>query len=373
MKKGEKPPEMEAFERAFGREGKGVTNAGAGRDANAMWPSANQPAVKRQATPPTGIGIQGPSSSFPTRASGQVFPSAPGRPLGTSTALRSAQSFNRRDSAEGWNEEMEEDEADLSAEIEAEKASQRGQRASRSAPVVHDRFSAILVRVVLVLVALYSAYSLQSHSQRHYTYVPQQSASAPGSAVGITSLSYDAGWPLIYAHVALQQLPLNNLNPTPTRHDIQPTVLFVDVLFLAVPLWLLLEAVWLFWGIVLSRFGPRTPVRRFIAVGFTGLPATLWLVGALALGGYLSLTSKPAGVPSTWPKVVWLALAPAIPGFNLASAVSSVLAIPPNLWWQDFGVFLLVMALPITLLTACLYVFFCLIGRGLRRSSGRRA
>lgn len=384
MKKGEKPPEMEAFERAFGRDGQGVSNAGAGRDANASWPSANQSAlkrqptppsgIKRQATPPSGMRTQGPSSSFPTHASGQAFPSAPSRPLGTSTALRSSQSFGRAAGAPGgWDEEMEEDEADLSAEIEAEKALQRGQRGSRHAPVVRDGFSAFLVRVVLVLVALYGAYSLQSHSQRHYTYVPQQSASAPGSAVGITSLSYDAGWPLTYAHMDLQQVPLSNLNPMPTLHDIQPTALLVDVLFLAVPLWLLLEAVWLFWGIVLSHFGPRTSARRFIAVGFTGLPATLWLVGALALGGYLSLTSKPAGVPSTWPKVVWLALAPAIPGFNLASAVSSVLAIPPNLWQMDFGIFLLVMALPIALLTACLYAFFCLIGRGLRRSGGRRA
>lgn len=373
MKKGEKPPEMEAFERAFGRDGQGVSNAGAGRDANALWPSASQPAIKRQATPPTGMGIQGPSSSFPTRASGQVFPSAPGRPLGTSTALRSSQSFNRRDSAEGWDEEVEEDEMDLSAEIEAQKASQRGQRASRSAPMVRDRFSAILVRVVLALAALYGAYSLQSHSQRQYVYTPQQSASDPGTAVGISSLSYDAGWPLIYAHVALQQLPLSNLNPTPTRHDIQPAALLVDILFLAVPLWLLLEAVWQFWAVILNRFGPRAPVRRFIAVGFTGLPATLWIVGALALGGYLSIIIKPKGTPATWPKVAWLALAPAIPGFNLASAVSSVLAIPPNLWWQDFGVFLLVMALPIALLTACLYVFFCLIGRGLRRLGGRSA
>lgn len=382
MKKGEKPPEMEAFERAFGRDGQGVSNAGAGRDANANWLSANQSALKRQptppsgmrrqATPPAGMRASGPSSALPTRSSGQAFPSAPSRPLGTSTALRSSQAFNRRANAPGgWDEEMEED-VDLSAEIEAEKLSQRGQRTSRHAPVVRDRFSTFLVRVVLILVALYGAYSLQSHSQRHYTYVPQQSASAPGSAVGITSLSYDAGWPLIYAHMDLQQVPLSNLNPTPTLHDIQPTALLVDVLFLAVPLWLLLEAVWLFWGIVLSHFGPRTPLRRFIAVGFAGLPATLWLVGALALGGYLSLTSKPAGVPSSWPKAVWLALAPAIPGFNLASAISSVLAIPPNLWWQDFGIFLLVMALPLALLTACLYAFFCLIGRVLGRSGGQR-
>ncbi|HEX6779037.1 MAG TPA: hypothetical protein VF099_12595, partial [Ktedonobacterales bacterium] len=55
MKKGEKPPEMEAFERAFGRDGQGVSNAGAGRDANASWPSANQSALKRQPTPPSGI------------------------------------------------------------------------------------------------------------------------------------------------------------------------------------------------------------------------------------------------------------------------------------------------------------------------------
>ena len=265
---------------------------------------------------------------------------------------------------------MEAEEEDFSDEEEANDAASRGRRASRFAPVVNDRFSIMLVRVVLALVALYAAYSLQFYSQRQYAYTPQQSLSAPGTAVGISSLSYDAGWPLTYAHVELQQLPLSNLNPTPTLHDIQPAALLIDVLFLAVPLWVILEAVWLFWGIVLSRFGPRQPARRFIAVGFTGLPATLWLVGALALGGYLSTTK---GAPSTWPKVVWLALAPAIPGFNLASAVSAVLGIPPNLWQLDFGVFLLVMGLPIALLTACLYVFFCLIGRGLRRLGGRRS
>jgi hypothetical protein len=231
-----------------------------------------------------------------------------------------------------------------------------------------------LVRMVLALAALVAAYSLQSHSQKNYGYTAQQSFSAPGTAVGINALSYDAGWPLTYANVELQQPPLNNLSPTPTLHDIQPAKLLVDVLLLAVPLWILLEAVWLFWGIVLSRFGPRKPLRRFIAVGFTGLPATLWILGGLAIGGYLSATSAPGKLaPSAWPKVVWIALAPAIPGFNLASALSSVLSIPPNLWWQDFGIFLLVMGLPIALLTACLYVFFCLIGRSLRRSGGRRA
>ncbi len=385
MKKGEKPPEMEAFERAFGRGSQGMPNAGAGRDTSASWQQPNQSTsrrqptppggIKRQSTPPAGMRPPGPSSAFPTRAAG---PSSLSRPVGTSTALRSpaaSQSPGRVANA-AWDRgsELEDGDEDFVDEEEAGAPAPRGRSAARPVPVARDRFSSALVRVALALAALVAAYSLQSHSQKNYALTAQQSFSAPGTAVGISSLSYDAGWPLTYAHVALQQLPLSNLSPTPTLHDIQPAKLLVDVLLLAVPFWILLEAVWLFWGIVLSRFGPRKPLRRFIAVGFTGLPATLWVLGGLAAGGYLSATSAPGKLaPSTWPKVVWLALAPAIPGFNLASAVSSVLSIPPNLWWQDFGIFLLVMGLPIALLTACLYVFFCLIGRGLSRSGGRRA
>jgi hypothetical protein len=383
MKKGEKPPEMEAFERAFGRGAQGTPNAGAGRDTSASWQQPNQSTprrqptppggIKRQSTPPTGMRPPGPPSSFATRASGQAPLS---RPVGTSTSLRSpaaSQSPGHVANA-AWDRDSELEDEDFADEEEAGGPAPRGRSAARPAPVARDRFSMALVRVVLALAALVAAYSLQSHSQKNYAVTAQQSFSAPGTAVGISSLSYDAGWPLTYAHVALQQPPLSNLSPTPTLHDIQPAKLLVDVLLLAVPLWLLLEAVWLFWAIVLSRFGPRKPLRRFIAVGFTGLPATLWILGGLAAGGYLSATSAPGKLaPSAWPKVVWLALAPAIPGFNLASAVSSVLSIPPNLWWQDFGIFLLVMGLPIALLTACLYVFFCLIGRSLRRSGGRRA
>ena len=381
MKKGEKPPEMEAFERAFGRGAQGMPDAGAGRDVNASRPLANpstfrqQPTppagIKRQTTPPGGMRAPGPASSFPPRAAGHSPLSPQGRPAGVSGA---SQSLGRvASTTREWGSGIEEEE-DFDDEEEASEPTPRGRVAARPAPVVRDGFSTGLVRVVLLLVALFAAYSLQSHSQKNYAYTAQQSVSAPGTAVGIIALSYDAGWPLPYAHVALTNLSLGNLSPTPTLHDMQPAPLLVDVLFLAVPLWIVLEAVWMFWALVLSRFGPRKPLRRFIAVGFTGLPATLWIVGGLALGGFLSATSAPGKLdPSTWPKVAWLALAPAIPGFNLASAVSSVLAIPPNLWWQDFGIFLLVMGLPIALLTACLYVFFCLIGRALRRSGGQRA
>ncbi|HEU5199081.1 MAG TPA: hypothetical protein VFU32_05565 [Ktedonobacterales bacterium] len=381
MKKGEKPPEMEAFERAFGRGAQGMPNAGVGRDTNASWQQPNPSTPRRQPTPPGGINRQstppagmrppGASSSFPTRVAG---PSSLSRPLGTAPSLRSPAASHTpgRVASAAWDRdsELEEEEDDFADEEEAGGPAPRGRRA---APVVRDRFSTALVRLVLALAALVAAYSLQSHSQKNYAYTAQQSFSAPGTAVGISALSYDAGWPLTYANVELQNPPLSNLSPTPTLHDIQPAKLLVDVLLLAVPLWIVLEAVWLFWSIVLSRFGPRKPLRRFIAVGFTGLPATLWVLGGLAVGGYLSATSAPTVAPSTWPKVVWLALAPAIPGFNLASAVSSLLSIPPNLWWQDFGIFLLVMGLPIALLTACLYVFFCLIGRGLHRSGGQRA
>ena len=383
MKKGEKPPEMEAFERAFGRGAQGMPNAGAGRDANASWQQANQPpsrrqptppsGIKRQSTPPAGMRTSGPSTAFPTRAAGQ---SSLSRPLGPSASLRPAASqAPGRVASPAWDRdsELEEEEVDFADEQAAVGSATRGRRAVRPAPVVRDAFSTALVRLVLVLAALFAAGSLQFHSQKNYAISAQQSFSAPGTAVGIDSLSYDAGWPLPYAHVALQQPSMSNLSPTPSLHAIEPAKLLADVLLLAVPLWILLEAVWLFWGIVLSRFGPRTPLRRFIAVGFTGLPATLWILGGLAVGGYLSATSAPTIAPSAWPKVVWLALAPAIPGFNLASAVSSVLSIPPNLWWQDFGIFLLVMGLPIALLTACLYVFFCLIGRSLRRSGGQRS
>jgi hypothetical protein len=267
---------------------------------------------------------------------------------------------------QGWGLEGDEagylDEEDEEFEEEAARSAPRAARPVSASP---DRFSSLLVRVVLVLVALYAAYSLQSHSQRQY-------ALGPISDGVISTVSYNAGWPLTYAQVDVQQVPLTNTNPTPSLHSIQPLMLLVDVLVLGLPLWLLLEATWLSWSLMLRRFGPQRFVRRLFALGFTGLLATLWLIGALALGGYLSLVKKPEGTPSTWPLYAWPALAPAIPGFNLASAVSSVLAIPANLWPQDVGIFLLVMGLPILLLTAVLYIFFCLIGRGLRRMSGRR-
>src|SRR5262249_6803285 len=133
-------------------------------------------------------------------------------------------------------------------------------------------------------VALYAAYSLQSHSQRNYSIGSVNDKSKP---VTISSVSYDAGWPLKYAHMELQQVPVAAADPTPGRHDIQPGALLVDVLMVGVPFWLLLEAVWLFWSVILRNFGPKRPRGRFFAVGFTMLPGALWLIGGLALGGFL--------------------------------------------------------------------------------------
>ncbi len=279
--------------------------------------------------------------------------------FGRATGSMQGQDWGLEDDEEAYlNEEDNE-------QFEEEEAARSAPRAARPVSAPPDRFSAILVRVVLALVALSAAYSLQSHSQRQY---------ALGAVSGgvISEVSYTAGWPLTYAQVDMQQVPMTNANPTPPLHSIQPLKLLVDVLVVGLPLWLLLEATWLFWSVMLRRFGPQRFVRRLFALGFTGLAATLWLVGALALGSYLSLVKQPIATPSAWPIYAWLALAPAVPGFNLASAVSSVLAIPANLWSQDAGVFLLVMGLPILLLTAVLYILFCLIGRGLRRLGGRR-
>jgi hypothetical protein len=220
-----------------------------------------------------------------------------------------------------------------------------------------DRFSEMLAHVALLIVALIAAYSLQTHSRRHYI---------PGTINGttISNISYDAGWPLAYAHVNAQQAPLSDVNPMPAFHYINPAFLALDALLLTLPFWLLLEAVWLFWVFILERFGPRRLLRRLVAIGFTALPAALWILGALAAGIFLGFND---GQISALPKYLLPVLAPAAPGFGLAAAVSLVLEVPPALWRFDFGVFLLALALPLALLTICLYLFFCLIGRGLRK------
>jgi hypothetical protein len=214
----------------------------------------------------------------------------------------------------------------------------------------------VLGRLALMIVALVAAYSLQSHSRRQY---------APGTINGATvsNISYSAGWPLAYAHVNAQHVPLSEVNPTPAFHYISLPLLAVDVLLLAVPLWLFLEAVWMLWVFVLERFGPRRVWVRLIALGFTALPATLWMLGALAAGIFLGFNDANF---SSFPKYLLPVLVPAAPGFGLAAAISLVLGVPAVLWRQDFGVFLLTLALPLALLTIILYWVFCLIGRGVR-------
>jgi hypothetical protein len=149
----------------------------------------------------------------------------------------------------------------------------------------------------------------------------------------------------------------------PAFHYITPTLLAVDVLLLAVPLWLLLEAVWLFWVFVLERLGPRRLLPRLVVIGLAALPATLLMLGGLGAGIFLGFSG---GALSAMPKYLLPLLIPAAPGFGLAAGVSVVLEVPPALWRLDFGVFLLTLAVPLALLTICLYAIFCLIGRGVR-------
>jgi hypothetical protein len=222
-------------------------------------------------------------------------------------------------------------------------------------PSVRDRFSGVLARLALMAVALLAAYSLQSHSRRHYI---------PGTITNgtVSNISYDAGWPLTYAHVQAKQTPLSDVEPKPASHYISQPLLVVDVLALAIPFWLVLESVWLFWVFVLERFGPRRLLRRLIAVGFAGAPAALWVLGALAAGTFLGFNG---GQLSALPTYLLPVLAPAAPGFGLAAGLSIVLQVPPALWPLDFGVFLLTLGLPLTVLTMCLYMIFCLFGRAL--------
>jgi hypothetical protein len=242
---------------------------------------------------------------------------------------------------------------------EAELRPPRRNISPRSAPAraASDRVSALLVAIVLAVLALFAAYSMQSHSQRHLV---------TGVVTGaqVSGISYDAGWPLTYAHVDVQQpVSLSDVEPSPASHYIQPVPFFIDIVLLSVPIWLLLEAVWCFWTMILERIGTRRPLRRFFAIGFTLLPAALWMLAALAAGtfaGFLSASN------TAWPVYLWPALAPAVPGFGLTALVSVVLSIPATAWPQDFGVFLLLVAIPLALLTACLYALFGLIGRRLR-------
>src|SRR5262249_28998778 len=143
----------------------------------------------------------------------------------------------------------------------------RQQYARSLAEAAPDAVSAWLVRVVLFLLACVAAYSLQSHSQRHLV---------PGTVANqqVSQTSYDAGWPLTYAHVEVgaEGVPLGDVQPTPASRYISPALLALDVLVLALPLWALLECLRALWATILGLLGPRTPRRRVLALGCAGLP-----------------------------------------------------------------------------------------------------
>src|SRR5579859_1065601 len=196
MKKREKPPEVAAFEQAFDGDASG----------------ASSPFSRSQVQP----------SPFASRLPGQTPGSYPGaRAPGSSSGLWSSapgQSVGRipgSGRAPGWGEDDEvnlEDEG-YYAEDDAPEEAARAERKRLTPPprAGTDRFSTILVRAALVIVALLAAYSLESHSHRHYF---------PGVIKGATvnNISYDAGWPLTYALVNEQQVALSAVDPTPAFH-----------------------------------------------------------------------------------------------------------------------------------------------------------
>lgn len=332
MKKNEKLPEVAAFEQAFDRSAQRVS-------------SPLSRSQIQQASLSTRSSGRTSGSSPKVRVSGAMaasaWPPSPGQPI------RRGSTDPKR--AQRWDEEDE----DYLEDEEEEWAERASRKHAAPPPAGRSRTSVVLVGIVLFSVALLAAYSMQSHSRRQYV---------PGTVSGATvsNISYNAGWPLPYAHVQAQQAPVTDVNPTPALHYTSLPLLAVDVLLLAVPFWLLLEAVWQFWDFVLARYGPRRLLPRIVALGLTGLLATLWMVGALAVGVFLGFNAGQ--VPLYFLPV----LAPAVPGFGLAAGISVVLSVPPVLWPLDFGAFLLAFAMPLALLTICLYLVFCLIGRGVR-------
>lgn len=335
-RKNEKLPEVEAFEQAFDRP---PSRASSSFSRSQIQPA---PAAARAAGQVSGASAKLRAYASPSSS----WSPSPGQPPRRSTAGQGL-------SARRYQDKEDEDEEEW-------KPWSARNRAAPPPPAWHDGFSSVLGRLALIIVALVAAYSLQSHSRRQYV---------PGTIKGTTvsNISYTAGWPLAYAHINAQQVSLSEVNPTPAFHFISLPLLAVDVLLLAVPLWLFLEAVWMLWVFVLGRFGPRRLWTRLIALGFTALPATLWMAGALAAGIFLGFNG---GDFSTFPKYLLPVLIPAAPGYGLAAAISLALSVPPALWRLDFGVFLLTLAMPLALLTIVLYWVFCLIGRGVRNLSG---
>jgi hypothetical protein len=236
--------------------------------------------------------------------------------------------------------------------------------ARAEAAAAPDPVSIGLVRVVLFLLACVAAYSLQSHSQHHYT---------PGTISGgqVSQISYDAGWPLTYAHVAVGAtgVPLGDVEPTPASRYIHPAPLVVDVLLLALPFWVLLECLWALWASTLKHYGPRSALRRVVAFGSAALPALVWVAAGLGVGLVLVFGQID---PSTLPKIALPVLAPVLPGFGLAAGAAAVLSIPPHLWRLDVGLYLLALLFPLLVLTALFYVYGCVFGRVFHRLFKRR-
>ncbi len=331
MRKNEKLPEVAAFEQAFDRP--------AQRGSSSLSRSQIQPASL--ASRPLG---QNSGSAPKLGAASGAMAAASWSPSPGQQPRRSA-GLNR---AARWDEEEEEEEWEERA----------ARKRATPPPAERNPAAGVLVGIVLFSVALLAAFSMQSHSRRQYI---------PGtvSNTTVSNISYNAGWPLTYAHVQEQQVALADVDPTPAFHYISLPILAIDVLVVAVPLWLLLEAVWQFWAFVLARVGPRNLLPRFLALGFTTLLAAAWITGALAAGVFAGYNGGQL------PLYLLPVVAPVVPGFGLAAGISSLLGVPPILWRLDFGAFLLVFALPLALLTICLYWFFCLIGRGVRSAANR--
>ena len=328
----------------------------AGRGTNAGWSADAQGGAGRWPGP-------APANPWQTQPPAPPFPGPQGQPFPPAVPPASMPGGSFASpvppQAQGWGpQQWVADDADrpVSSNIPAYR------RTPPAAPQPPDRLALWLRRVVLFLVACFAAYSLQSHSQHQFL-------TGAIKDNRVSYISYAAGWPLTYAHLAATNVPLEDVEPTPAFHYIQPVLLALDILILAVPLWLLLQGIWLGWQGIVPRFGPRSVFRRFVALSFAALPALLWLLGGLALGLFLNI----AGTETlTRHPYFWLALAPLVPGFGLASGLSAALDIPLRLWPLDFGIFLLLLALPFSGLTACFYVGASLFGRGLRRLFGKR-
>ncbi len=301
--------------------------------------------------PARGPGSQD-SLAFPAYPPGRA--AAPSRRLPRDT---SSQRALRPGSPGEWDDEAGEGDPEGVVTFRQEFA--RAEAAAAPDPVAIG-----LVRVVLFLVACVAAYSLQSHSQRQY--VPGVVANGQ-----VSQISYDAGWPLTYAHVAVgaASVPLADVEPTPAFRFVNPALLAVDVVLLALPLWVLLECLWALWAAILKRYGPRAALRRAVALGVAALPALLWVVAGLGLGLIIVYGQID---PATLPKVVLSLLVPVLPGLGLAAGAAAALSIPPNLWRLDIGLYLLSLFFSLLLLTAFFYVYACLIGRGFRRLFKRR-